>query len=268
MSPFGLTEPELLTFFAVLVRFSTLVAVLPVVGDRFVPAPAKVLFALTVTIALYPALVARGQVNPGEALVWAATPFGIVGTITLEALFGLAMGFVARLLFDAINLGANLASQFMGFAMASAYDPHTESQTQVMAEIQLALAMLVFLVLDGHHLMLHAALSSYGIVGLGKAGISALGSERLIEMSSMTIRMGLQISAPVAVSLFGVQIAFGIISKAMPQVNILILSFAITGMIGLVVLRLGMPEYLGAAGAVTGRVGEWMTAMAQTMGGR
>lgn len=265
MTLFNLSEPEILTFFAVLVRYSTMIAVLPFVGDRFIPGPAKVLFALIVTIALYPALVARSQVNPAEATVWAATSFGIVGTITLEALFGVAMGYVAKLLFDGINLGANLAGQFMGFAMASAYDPHTESQTQVMAEIQLALAMLVFLAVDGHHLMLHAALSSYSIVGLGKAGVTAMTSERVIEMSAMTLRFGIQIAAPVAVALFGVNIAFGVIAKSMPQVNILVLSFAVTALIGLVVMLLSMQDYLGAAAAVTGRVGEWMVSLAQSM---
>ena len=58
---------------------------------------------------------------------------------------GLVLGYTARLLFDAISLGSNLAGNFMGFAAASTYDPHQESQTQVVAEIQLAIATLMFL---------------------------------------------------------------------------------------------------------------------------
>ena len=74
----------MLSFFAVLVRFSVLLAILPFVGDKVVPTPVKVLLSLAMTIALFPMLVARGHVNLGEAAVWGATAGGIVGTIALE----------------------------------------------------------------------------------------------------------------------------------------------------------------------------------------
>ena len=65
-----------------------------------------VLLALSFTIALYPALVARGEIQPLQAAVWGATPAGIVGTIATEAVFALVLGFTARMIFEAINFGA------------------------------------------------------------------------------------------------------------------------------------------------------------------
>jgi len=265
MSLFNFSEPEILTFFAVLVRFATIIAVLPVFGDRFVPGPAKVLFALAVTIALFPALLATGEVKPVEALAWARSAGGIAGTIALEAFFGLALGYTARLIFDVINFGGNLAGQFMGFGVANTFDPHTESQTQVVAEIQMAIAMLLFLAIDGHHLMLQAALSSYGIVGLGKAGVTAATSARFVEMTGDVLRFGLQITAPVALALFTVNIAFGVVAKALPQLNVLVLSFAVTSFVGLVVLLIALPEFTGAVTNLFERVGDWLNATARAM---
>lgn len=263
-----ISQEELLTFFAVLVRYSVLIAVMPFVGDRLIPSPVKVLLALVVTFALFPALVVQGQIHPGDAAVWGATTSGIASTIGCEVLCGLLLGFTAKMLFEAVSFGGNLVGNFMGFGSASTYDPHQESQSQVVAQIQMAIAMLIFLALDGHHLMLRSALDSYRWVGLGKASLGAAASQRLIEFTGQVIRFGLQLAAPVAVSMFAVNVAFGVIAKAMPQLNILVLSFAVTALVGLFVMFMSVPEFQGVVGAVLGRMGEWMESMALAMGSK
>jgi flagellar biosynthesis protein FliR len=268
MSLFNFDEPMLLSFFAVLVRYSVLIAVLPITGDKAVPGPAKVLMAFTATVAIFPALMSSGQIRPGDALIWGSSAAGIARTVGLEAMFGLVLGYVARLAFDAISLGSNLVGGFMGFAMASAYDPHQETQTQVVAEIQMAIAMLVFLVLDGHHTMLRASLASYDVVGLGQAGFGDVLGRRLTEITGMVISFGLQLAAPVAISIFAVNVAFGVMAKAMPQMNILVLSFGVTALVGLIVMFLGIPEFQGASAEILSHMSGWMEAAKKAMGGR
>ncbi len=265
MSLFNFNHEEILSFFAVLVRFSVLITVLPFVGDKFIPSIAKILFALAISVVLYPALVTRSFIRPGEALVWGMSVSGIVGTIVLEALFGLVLGYTARLTFDSINFGSNLAGNFMGFATASSYDPHQESQTQVIAELQMALAMLIFLVLDGHHIMLRATLNSYQIVGLGKAGFTELFNQKLIQLTGQVIRFGIQIAAPMAVSLFSVNIIFGILAKSMPQLNVLVLSFAMSSIVGFMVMLIGVPEFQSVTRNILERMDDWLLVMMQAM---
>lgn len=261
---FNFDLAEILSFFAVLIRYSILVAILPFIGDRFVPTLVKVLIALSFTIALFPALVARGLVHPAEAWKWGQTAGGIAGTIGSEVLFALVVGFIARLSFEAVSFGGNLVGSFMGFSIASTYDPHQESQTQVVAEIQMAIAMLAFLALDGHHLMLGAALNSYKIMGLGGlahapgGGFNAGLVARLLDVTGQVIRSGIQLGAPVAIALFAVNIAFGVMSKAMPQLNILVLSFAVSAIVGLAVMFLSVPEFVETSAGMLGRVGDWM----------
>ncbi len=268
MSLFNFNTDEILTFFAVLVRFTVLFSVLPFIGDRFVPSSVKVLLGLAVSFALFPSLVASGQIKPQDADVWGSSASGIIGVIALETLFSLALGFTARLVFEGISFGANLVGTFMGFASASMYDPHQESQSEVVAQIQTSLAMLIFLALDGHHLMLRASLESYRIVGLGRAQFLAPFSHRLIQMTGEVFKFGLQISAPVAISLFAVNVVFGMISKAMPQLNILILSFAITASIGFIVMFLSMPEFNNVITKILGGIGDWMVSIMLALSGR
>lgn len=267
MSLFNFSVPEILTFFAVLVRYSVLFSVLPFVGDHHVPMPVKILLSLSVSLALFPGLVARGYIHPNDALIWGATAGGIVGTIATEVLLGLVLGYVARLAFDSISFGGNLVGNFMGFGLASSYDPEQQSQTQVVAEIQMALAMLIFLVLDGHHLMLRASLESYQLVGIGglgsflQHGLNKELETTLVALTGQVILFGIQLSAPVAVVLFGVNIVFGILAKAMPQLNILVLSVTVSAIIGLAVMFLTIPEFQNVSANILLRMEDSMLAV-------
>ena len=268
MLPFQFDDAEILTFFAVLVRYSVLFSILPFLGDRVVPAPLKILFAVSVTIVLFQPLVRSGLVVPAEAESWSRTAGGIARTVGLEALFAAVLGYTARFAFDSINFGANLMGTFMGFAAATQYDPHHEGQTQVVAEFYLALAMLVFLALDGHHLMLRAAMDSYQWVGLGKVNLSeGRFSEQLLQLSGSVLRFGLQLAAPVGIAILTVNVAFGILSKAMPQLNVLVLSFAVTALVGLAVMFVSLADFQGLMGELLGRMGEWMVAVSRSVSG-
>lgn len=272
MSMFNFSQEELLCFFAVLIRFSVLIAVLPFVGNNQVPAMVKVLLSLAVTIAIFPALLASGQVRPADAILWGASAGSLIGTILMEVVVALVLGYTARLAFDAISFGGNLIGNFMGFAIASTYDPNQQSHSQVVAEIHMAIATLVFLALDGHHLMLRSALESYQIVGVGgkwatQSNGMAIG-QRLIELAGQSIYFGIQIAAPIAIVIFGVNVVFGVMARAVPQFNILILSVAVSALVGLVVMFLTMGEFHGAAANILGKMGDTMQAMLRTMAGR
>jgi flagellar biosynthesis protein FliR len=168
------------------------------------------------------------------------------------------MGYAAKLCFDAIQVGGNFAGSFMGLAMAQHYDPHQETQSQVIAEIQMALAMLLFLALDGHHLMLKTAFDSYAIVGLGQLKFTEEFARRLIEITGQVLVIGLQIAGPVGLSIFAVNVGFGIMGKAMPNLNILVLSLGVTCLIGLLVVFLSTPHLVAICAGVFERMSLWM----------
>ncbi len=258
MGMFEFSDNEILSFFAVLVRITVLFAVLPLLGDRFVPSTLKVLFGLATSFIVFPSLTAKGFIHTEDAAVWGSSVAGITWMIVQEAGLALILGYTARLIFDAIQFGGNLVGNFMGFSAANTFDPHQESQTQVIAELQAALATLVFLSLDGHYLMLKAALDSFHWVGLGKAALGSSVSHQLTLFTAKVIEFGVLLSAPIAICLFVVNVAFGIMAKAMPQLNVLVLSFAVSALVGLAILLIGLPEFQSVSGSVLGRVDEWL----------
>lgn len=265
MDFFQLSQEEILTFFAVLVRFSVCMAVMPVLGDRFVPVPVKVLLSLAITMSLFPALVGGGLTPVSAAQVWGASLSGLVTMIGLEAVIGLVMGFVARFAFDTIQFGSNLVGNMMGLSAASHYDPHQESNSQVVAEVQMAIAMLLFLTLNGHHLILRASLSSYEVAGLGAVHLGESFAQGWIQLSGQVVKFGIQLAGPIAVSMFVVNVCFGLIAKSMPQMNILVLSFAVTITLGFFILWMNVPQFGAAAESLFERTGDQMQQVLKTM---
>jgi flagellar biosynthetic protein FliR len=238
-----LQEQEVLTFFAVLVRFSVLLALIPLTGERNIPAVVKVLLALVVTVALYPALVSKGWVHPQQALQWSQSVGPFAQVIATEVVVGLVLGFVSRLTFDAVQMAGELAGTAMGLSSASVYDPQQESQSQLLSKVQMTLAMLLFFSLDGHHMILRAVLQSYRYVGLGEFHVDALFAQGWLSATGRLFKMAVQLSAPVAVVLFAINVVYGLIAKAIPQLNVLVLSMSVSGLVGLLVLAMTIPGF-------------------------
>ena len=261
MSLFNFDTGEFLAFFSVLVRFSTMLAVLPFFGDRMIPTTIKVLISLCLTVMLFPVLIRTGQVSPAQAEIWGSSSFGIITTVVLEAVFGLVIGFVSRMIFFIIEFAGNLIGQLMGFAAASMYDPHQESQTQVVAQLHTVIAMLVFIGVDGHYEMLRAALGSYAIVGVGAVGFRAVFGERLIAVTGEVLSVGFRLSAPMAITTFGINVAIGVIAKSMPQLNVLVLSLGLSALAGLCVLLLTFSDFQMIASGFFQEIGESMALM-------
>ena len=159
----------------------------------------------------------------------------------------------------------------MGFAFATIYDPHQESHSQVIAQFQVTLGMLVFLMMDGHHYLLESSFLSYRTIGLGALSWSSALREQLITASGQALRVGLELAAPIAATLFILNLGFGLISRAMPQMNVFMFSAAISGGMGMVGLYLGSGEYHARVAQITQATPEgqhrWMRAMSSRLNG-
>lgn len=233
---------ELLCFFMVLMRMSTLILLLPIFGDRTVPGPVKILLSISFSAILFPILKASGAVSLSDALVWSETTGRLLLTVGSEILVGLAVGFASQLIFHAIQVAGDFIAQYMGLSMASLYDPHTESQTMAMGQMIGALAMLTFLALDGHHILLRAMIETFNLIPQGHLVINDAFKNSLVSLVGNTVLFGIQLSAPMAACMLLVNIVYGVIGKALPQLNILTLSMASSALIGGLVLLITYPS--------------------------
>ncbi len=247
MSVFNFSEFEILLFFAALVRVSVLFMLLPIFGDNNIPGTVKILFPFALTLMLFPVLKAGvPAVHPSDM----QSNIGIILVVAKEAAVGLIMGFVAKMFFDALSFGFAFVGMQMGFTMASMYDHHSEANMPVISQVIMIFATLLFLGLDGHHMLIRAMVESFRLVPIGGLIFSKVIGGFVMDAAVQIFWIAVKLSAPMALVIFLANTAFGIIAKAVPQINVLVVSFSVNILVGFFVLFLTLPVFGTNVGAV------------------
>lgn len=236
----GFSENEVLQFFASLVRVSCLFLLLPFFGENTVPALVRIFLAFTVNLIVYPIAVANGV---SQVAILAQTEIGLLSLVLKEAIVGITIGFTAKVFFDGLAFAFSHIGSQMGFNMASVYDHYSETSVPVVSQMIMIFAMLLFLTLDGHHLFIKALVHSYQIVPLGEFVLTKVVVAHVLETSSQVFWIAVKLSAPMALIIFLVNCAFGIVAKAVPQINVLVVSFTVNILVGFLVISLTMPVF-------------------------
>lgn len=237
MSVYDFDQSQILLFFAALVRVSCLLIMLPVFGHTAIPSIARVLFCFSLTLIMFPTAMAQATIDPSLL----SGTLGIALLVFKEALVGFVVGFVVKVFFEALSFAFSLIGVQMGFAMAAQYDPHMESSTPVVSQFILILATLLMLTTNTHHLMLRGLAQTFEAIPIGTGGASKELVGYMMELGNQVFIIGVRISAPMALVIFLINLAFGIISKAVPQINVLVVSLSVNVVAGFVVLLLVMP---------------------------
>jgi flagellar biosynthesis protein FliR len=166
---------------------------------------------------------------------------GIFVIVFKEAMVGFVMGFVAKMFFEALSFAFTYIGMQMGFAMASAYDHHTEANTPIVGQFIMILATLLFLAFDGHHMLIRGMMESFHVVPVGTAAISKQMILYIMETGGQVFWIAVKLSAPMALVIFLINVGFGIIAKAVPQINVLVVSFTVNILAGFCVIVLTLP---------------------------
>ncbi len=236
-SVYNFSPSEMIAFALVLIRLTAFVVSWPVFGIETLPAPVKILFALVLSMLVFPVIDwSHAQVSfESTQLIWMAFR---------EAFIGVIFGFLSRMFFMATRVAGEIISVSMGLAGAQLYNPAMGGQSSALDQILYSLAAMVFLAINGHHLFLLGILDTFRIIPLGT---QLLNSAPLIGVATMvqeTITAGIKMGAPVMVAIFVVNLVMGVLGKTVPQINVLITSLAVNVLVGLVVLLVALPMML------------------------
>ena len=221
-------------------RVSGAFLVAPVFGAAVVPVRVKLVLALAVSVAIAPGLPAA----PTPA------PFSADGLLTMAAqlLIGLAIGFVAQSVFDALVLAGQLIASTMGLGFASMLDPTRGAATPVVGQFYLILGLLLYLAMDGPLVLLGTLSNSFQWLPVGPAAFDGPGLGLLAGWGSQLFAAGLLIALPAVVALLLVNIAMGVVSRAAPQLNLFAVGFPVSLLAGFAVMVLALPALEGAFG--------------------
>ncbi len=247
VNSFGFAETEIVPFFASLTRVAGLFLVIPIFGDSNIPPMVKIFLSFTINMVVFPIAAAAGLTQAGAL---ATTDVGIIMLTIKELVVGLTLGFVAKMFFDGLTFAFGHIGNQMGFNMASAYDHHTESNMPVISNMIMIFATMLFLAMNGHHLFLRALVQSYEIVPIGGLVFSKSLVGYVLETSAQVFWIAAKLSAPMALMIFLINCAFGIVAKAVPQINVFVVSFTINILAGFVVLSLSLPVFGTSLGEV------------------
>lgn len=216
-----------------LARVAALFGSMPVIGTGQTPARAKTVLALLITLLIFPAVepaLPRNQFSP--------LSLGLL--VASEAMLGIMMGFIARLIFTAVEFGGTIVGYQMGFAAANVYDPQNQRQVSLVSQFQNVFAILVFLALDVHHLFLEVMVDSYQVLPPGLLDFSGQAVPFIMELTGHMFVLAIRFSAPILAVLLLSGLVLGILARVFPQLNVFMLSFPINIGMAFVIIGLTM----------------------------
>jgi flagellar biosynthetic protein FliR len=225
--------PHVWTFMLLVVRYSAVLMLMPGLsgGPR----------GLTVRI---PGILAFSYVSlmGGTIAELPANEVLMIAAMTSEFLFGFLLGFTPAMVSTGVQMAAQLSTGTMGLGAAQLMDPNLGVQVPSLGRIMNELVVCLFLVFGGHYAIMYVAAGLGGIIVPGTFVIEAHSIEMIIQQTGNVFVMGVMLSAPVIVALLLTQFVMGLISKAVPSVNIFIVSFPLTIGIGLLITIVSLPE--------------------------
>lgn len=219
-----------------LFRIAALISVAPIFGAQNVPMRIRVGLSLVITLVLAPALPPMSVVDPVSS-----TGFII---IMQQILMGLTMGFTLRLVFAAFVLAGQLIGQTMGLGFASMVDPQNGVQVPVVSQFYLIIVTLLFLAMNGHLILIEVLAASFKSLPVGGAGITGQGLWSVVVFGGQVFSGAILISLPAMTALLVVNVAFGVMTRAAPQLNIFAIGFPVMIFLGLVIILLTLPVLL------------------------
>jgi len=231
--PLGLYE-EFTVFLLVLARVSAIFAATPVLGGRDVPVQLKAGLALILALVLLPVVAAPPQGVPAHLWAYGLWVLGEVGV-------GLLLGFAALLLFVAAQVAGQIIDFELGFGIVNVIDPEFGHQLPLVGSFKNLLALLVFLGLNGHHVVIRALAGSFRVLPPGQARWAPELTGNVVGLLGQLFVFALQLAAPVMAAIFLVNLALGIVSRTVPQMNVFVVGLPVQAAVGLAVLALVLP---------------------------
>jgi flagellar biosynthetic protein FliR len=205
----------------------------PVFSSRAFPIRAKIALAFFVTVAMQASL-------PEMPIIGLNDPAAL-GAVFQQVGIGLSIGFAVRVVFSAVELAGEVVGFQMGLNFASFFDPTLNAQSSAVARFFGQMTALLFVVMNGHLMVLMAVNRSFHSFPVGQDFIQALDHLKLYQLGGDLFASALWIALPMVGMLMFTNFALGIISRVAPQMNIFSIGFPITLVVGLVGIAVTLP---------------------------
>jgi flagellar biosynthetic protein FliR len=210
-------------FVLVLCRVGGLFVLAPIFSGRMIPMQAKLIVAGAISFALMP-LVTAGAAIP--------TGLSVVPLMIKEMLVGLGLALALGAISAAVQFAASLLDTMIGFSFSTLVDPMTQAPSAILGQFYSLFSVLVFLMIGGDRLMIEGFTASYALIPVGKVpSVTQLGTLATTDLGQIAV-VGLEIAAPVLIALTLVDIAFALIARTVPQMNVFVVGLPAKILVG------------------------------------
>lgn len=219
-------------FFWPFLRISALFAAAPVFSARTVPVRVRIILALMLTYILLPAIPAAPEVT-----IFTAT--GLLMVLQQLAV-GLVMGFLVQVMFATLLVAGQVTATTMGLGFASAVDPQNGVQVTMLSQFYVIIATLIFLSIDGHLLLIQVLAQTFILIPVDANLLAPALFQNVVEFAGQMFVTAMVIALPAVTGVLLVNLGFGVITKAAPQLNVFAIGFPITILAGFILILLSM----------------------------
>src|SRR5690554_1867194 len=140
-----------------------------------------------------------------------------------EVAFGLALGFVVNLIFLSFQMAGQMVDFQIGFSMVSYYDSLSTTRVSIFGNIYQWLGLILFFVINGHHIMLYSFAQSFDLIPLAGLELASLDLKVVVNIFTKSFLTAFQIAIPIIFVILMTDAVIGLISRTVPQINILML---------------------------------------------
>ncbi|MDV7103209.1 flagellar biosynthetic protein FliR [Vibrio sp. TH_r3] len=207
-------------------RISAMFMVMTVTGARFVSTRIRLYLSLAVTLAVMPAIPA---VTTSIELVSLA---GFLTTLE-QLIIGVAMGMVTQFILQTFVMLGQILGMQASLGFASMVDPANGQNTPLLGQLFMFLATMFFLATDGHLKMISLVVMSFKTLPIGTGSLTNTDFRELSLWLGTMFKTALSMSLSGIIALLTVNLSFGVMTRAAPQLNIFSLGFAFALMVGL-----------------------------------
>lgn len=234
VDPLHLSAALLVRWLLVFGRLMGLLAVMPLFGERTVPAQVRVGLAGVGAFVLL-------WVPASQPLLDDPSLLALGLAFAKELLVGVMVGYLARLVFAALQFAVNALDVQIGLSFVQLVNPAADVNLSVLGQFLNTLLLLLFLELDGHHLLLRGLVATYQFAPAGAAMPNPAAVGSLTSLLGVLVQMAIQVALPVVLVLLLIDVAMGIVGRVVPQLNVFLVSLPVKIMVGLGTLWITLP---------------------------
>lgn len=228
---------DFIILFLIFLRISSALIASPVYGNRAIPVVVKLFLALLVSYLVFLTIDRTALYNQPSG--WMLFVLSVKEVIT-----GLIIGFLLQIVFWGVSYAGTLIGFDLGLNMAEVFNPHDEVNSNVVGEFLYYGAIMIFLLINGHHYIISSLKYSYSVISIGELKMSTDLNNLIIKYTASMFVIAVKIASPIIVSFFLIHIAEGIIARLIPQMSVFFVTQPLKIGVGLILLGVITPMYV------------------------